>query len=111
MVTKLGWKLFMTFATINILGGCTFAILIPETKNKSLEEMDVIFGAVTREKRNADISKAQFGVFTTLDPVYSKTHGLMVLRLCRNCRHCRRGRLWDRARRSWWRPRILKRLS
>jgi hypothetical protein len=63
MVTNLGWKLFMTFGTINILGGCAFAMLIPETKNKSLEEMDIIFGAVTREKRDADISRAQHGVF------------------------------------------------
>ena len=30
--------------------------LIPETKGRSLEEMDVIFGAVTEEKRRADIA-------------------------------------------------------
>lgn len=59
MVTSLGWKLFMTFATINILGGCTFIFFLPETKGKSLEEMDIIFGAVSAEKREGDIVRAQ----------------------------------------------------
>ncbi|KAF8321147.1 general substrate transporter [Clavulina sp. PMI_390] len=75
MVTNLGWKLFMTFATINILGCCTFALLIPETKNKSLEEMDIMFGAVSSEKRAEDISRAQhdIGDLDTSD-VASSTH-------------------------------------
>jgi hypothetical protein len=30
--------------------------LIPETKGRSLEEMDIIFGAVSAEKRQADIN-------------------------------------------------------
>lgn len=65
MVTNLGWKLFITYATINILGGCTFALLIPETKNKSLEEMDVMFGAVTKERRTVDVSRAQHGTLSS----------------------------------------------
>ena len=33
--------------------------LIPETKNKSLEEMDIIFGAVSAEERQAYINKRE----------------------------------------------------
>lgn len=35
--------------------------LIPETKGRSLEEMDVIFGSVKAEKREADIRKQERG--------------------------------------------------
>jgi len=58
MKTKLGWKLFITFATINF-GMAIFAFMLPETKGRSLEEMDVIFGSVTQEKRDKDIRRAQ----------------------------------------------------
>lgn len=33
--------------------------LIPETKGKSLEEMDIIFGAVDPEQRKRDIEKVE----------------------------------------------------
>jgi len=59
MKTHLGWKLFITFATINIAGCATFAYLLPETKNRSLEEMDIIFGSVKKEVRDADVRKMQ----------------------------------------------------
>lgn len=46
---------FFFFAVINIISfGLTF--LLPETKGRSLEEMDVLFGAVTREERDAEIA-------------------------------------------------------
>lgn len=54
----LHWKLFMMFATINIGGMATFTFFIPETKGRSLEEMDVIFGAVSASKREQDIQRA-----------------------------------------------------
>jgi len=59
METHLGYKLFLTFATINFLGMAVFALIIPETKGKSLEEMDIMFGAITREEREKDIRKAE----------------------------------------------------
>ncbi|EPS94056.1 hypothetical protein FOMPIDRAFT_1170042 [Fomitopsis schrenkii] len=55
MISALGYKIFLMFAAINIGGMATFAALIPETKGRSLEEMDVIFGSVKAEKRQADI--------------------------------------------------------
>ncbi|KAF8889439.1 general substrate transporter [Gymnopilus junonius] len=59
--TDLGYKMFLMFATINIGGMAVFSLLIPETKGKSLEEMDIIFGSITKEKRQADIDKHERG--------------------------------------------------
>ena len=58
-VTKLGWKLFIMFGVLNICAMGTFSLLIPETKGLSLEEMDIIFGAVDAETRKKDIEKQQ----------------------------------------------------
>ncbi|KAJ7217322.1 general substrate transporter [Mycena pura] len=59
MVTALGYKIFLMFATINIAGMGVFSLIIPETKGRSLEDMDIIFGAVTQEKREAGIAKQE----------------------------------------------------
>ena len=61
LVTDLGYKIFLMFATINIGGMAVFALLIPETKGRSLEEMDIIFGAVSADKRQADIARQEQG--------------------------------------------------
>ena len=92
MNTAMGYKMFLFFATINIAGmavfslyGCfdwsykllltllaTFLIpsnsyrLIPETKGRSLEEMDIIFGSISAEQRRADIDKRHRGVSFSL---------------------------------------------
>ncbi|EEB91203.1 hypothetical protein MPER_10476, partial [Moniliophthora perniciosa FA553] len=57
LVTKLGYKLFF--------------ILIPETKGRSLEDMDIIFGATTQEDRNAAIAKAQKELDHEVNDVHS----------------------------------------
>ncbi|KIJ62504.1 hypothetical protein HYDPIDRAFT_169150 [Hydnomerulius pinastri MD-312] len=57
--TDLGYKLFFMFATINIGGMAIFSLLLPETKGRSLEEMDIIFGSVTSEAREAFIEKQE----------------------------------------------------
>jgi hypothetical protein len=59
MVNSLGYKLFFTFGTINLLGMGVFPFFLPETKGKSLEEMDILFGAVSAEDRQARIIKEQ----------------------------------------------------
>ncbi|TBU21731.1 general substrate transporter [Dichomitus squalens] len=59
LVSDLGYKIFLMFATINIGAMATFALLIPETKGRSLEEMDIIFGSVSADQRQADISKRE----------------------------------------------------
>ena len=76
MITNLGYKIFFQFGTINILGMGIFALyvgnhftyslsddpfslpsLIPETKGRSLEDMDVIFGSISAKERQADIEQ------------------------------------------------------
>jgi len=55
----IGWKTFMLFGTINLGGMFVFTFFLPETRGKSLEEMDIIFGSVTQEQRDADIARAE----------------------------------------------------
>ena len=43
--------------------------LIPETKGRSLEEMDIIFGAVSADKRQADIVRQERGTSGALPPL------------------------------------------
>ncbi|KAF8530913.1 putative high-affinity glucose transporter of the major facilitator superfamily [Gautieria morchelliformis] len=45
--------LFFFFASINIFS-CVYAFLLPETRGLSLEDMDVLFGAVSAESRLRD---------------------------------------------------------
>lgn len=47
-------KLFFMFGSINFVMA-TYAFFLPETRGLSLEEMDVIFGAVTAEQRARDL--------------------------------------------------------
>ncbi|KAI0702247.1 hypothetical protein C8Q76DRAFT_697954 [Earliella scabrosa] len=60
--TKLGYKMFFMFGTINLGIMTVFALLIPETKGRSLEEMDIIFGAVKEDKRMKDIAAQERGM-------------------------------------------------
>jgi len=59
MKTNLGWKIFIMFATVNIGAMGVFSLLIPETKGRSLEEMDIIFGSVSAEQRQEYINKQE----------------------------------------------------
>ncbi|KAJ4469649.1 hypothetical protein C8R41DRAFT_984447 [Lentinula lateritia] len=50
-------KFYKMFATVNIGAIGTFSLIIPDTKGRSLEEMDIIFGSVSAKKRSADVAK------------------------------------------------------
>ena len=57
MVVKMsGGGIFFFFAAINMVS-FTLALFLPETKGVSLEAMDVLFGLVTQEERDADIAR------------------------------------------------------
>lgn len=58
-ITALGWKIFIMYACINVGAMAVFSLIIPETKGRSLEEMDIIFGAVNAETRQQGIEKYQ----------------------------------------------------
>ena len=64
MITNLGYKIFIIFATVNVGAMATFSLLLPETKGKSLEEMDIIFGAVSQAERQAYIDRRQKGILS-----------------------------------------------
>jgi len=55
---KLTWRIFVMFAAINVGGMFVFSLFLPETKGRSLEEMDIIFGSVSTEARQEHIDKA-----------------------------------------------------
>ena len=59
ILKDLGYKIFFMFATINIGGMAVFSALIPETKGRSLEEMDIVFGSVSAETRAADVARRE----------------------------------------------------
>lgn len=79
MITNLGYKVFFTFASVNIGAMAVFSMyvpfttcdarssidtdrhfsMIPETKGRSLEDMDVIFGSVSLEERNRHIDQQE----------------------------------------------------
>ncbi|KAF8151348.1 general substrate transporter [Crassisporium funariophilum] len=63
MITDLKYKIFFQFGTINIVGMGIFSLLIPETKGRSLEDMDVIFGSISAEERQANIMKQEKSSF------------------------------------------------
>ena len=47
------------YGALNIGAMATFSLIIPETKGRSLEEMDIIFGAVSAETRRQGIERQQ----------------------------------------------------
>ena len=64
MITNLGYKIFIMFATVNVGAMATFSLLLPETKGKSLEPMDITFGAVSQAERQAYIDRRQKGILS-----------------------------------------------
>jgi len=53
MLTVIGWGTYIFFAAFCLIAlGFTF-FFVPETKGKSLEEMDVVFGDVTAQEEKA----------------------------------------------------------
>ncbi|KAI0270192.1 general substrate transporter [Russula aff. rugulosa BPL654] len=55
--TRLGYKMFLVFASLNVGAMAPFSLIIPETKGRSLEEMDIVFGAVSAVDRAANIAR------------------------------------------------------
>jgi len=64
--TRLGYKMFLMFATLNVGAMAPFILLIPETKGRSLEEMDIIFGTVNTDDRAANIARQEQGISNTV---------------------------------------------
>ncbi|KAJ8507726.1 hypothetical protein ONZ45_g9935 [Pleurotus djamor] len=63
MLSALGYKIFFFFGAINMGALLAFSVLIPETRGRSLEDMDVVFGSVSAEQRRATILQREQGIF------------------------------------------------
>jgi hypothetical protein len=50
MIKKISWGLYVFFAGWLVLGAVFVWFFVPETKNKTLEEMDEVFGSITGQK-------------------------------------------------------------
>ncbi|KAI0247754.1 general substrate transporter [Lactifluus subvellereus] len=64
--TKLGYKMFLMFASLNVVAMAPFSLLIPETTGHSLEEMDIIFGAISADDRAANIKRQEQGAYSLI---------------------------------------------
>ncbi|KAJ5082266.1 hypothetical protein N7532_011309 [Penicillium argentinense] len=64
-INSIKWKTFIMFGAFCTGMGIFVTIFIKETKGKTLEEMDLVFGAVDEEQRQADVEttlhKTNFG--------------------------------------------------
>lgn len=54
----IGWVLWMIYGSFNLGGAFICWMICPETKGKTMEEIDIIFGAVTEEDRATNVQNA-----------------------------------------------------
>lgn len=54
-IHNIGWKTFIMFGVFCTAMGIFVTIFVKETKGRTLEEMDLIFGSITEEQRRADV--------------------------------------------------------
>jgi hypothetical protein len=63
-VSNLGWKTFIMFGCFCCANSAFAFFFIRETKGKSLEDMDILFGTIAEEQRRADVEQVlSKGVF------------------------------------------------
>ncbi|KAL1859266.1 hypothetical protein Plec18170_002382 [Paecilomyces lecythidis] len=54
-VNSIGWRTFLMFGIFCLAMGIFVILFFKETKGRTLEEMDLIFGAIDEEQRRADV--------------------------------------------------------
>ncbi|KAJ5121275.1 uncharacterized protein N7515_009236 [Penicillium bovifimosum] len=54
-INQIGWKTFLMFGIFCFAMGTFVIVFFKETKGRTLEEMDLIFGAVDEQQRRADM--------------------------------------------------------
>ena len=57
-INSIGWKTFLMFAIFCLAMAVFVWVFVPETKQLTLEEIDVVFGVVDAQTRAKDIEKA-----------------------------------------------------
>jgi len=56
-INHIGWRTFLMFGIFCLGMGVWVFFFIKETKGKSLEDMDILFGTVAEEQRRADVEQ------------------------------------------------------
>jgi hypothetical protein len=56
-VNHIGWRTFLMFGIFCLANGVFVFFFIKETKGRSLEDMDILFGTVAEEQRRADVEQ------------------------------------------------------
>lgn len=54
-INEIGWRTFLMFGIFCVAMGIFVFVFFKETKGRTLEEMDLIFGAVDEQQRRADV--------------------------------------------------------
>jgi hypothetical protein len=57
-INSIGWRTFIMFGCFCTAMGAFVLIFLKDTTGRSLEEMDILFGAVTPEQRRKDVELA-----------------------------------------------------
>lgn len=57
-VNNIGWRTFLMFGIFCMVMSIFVLLFMKETKGRTLEEIDVLFGAVDEEQRRADVEHA-----------------------------------------------------
>lgn len=56
-ILHIGWRIFLMFGIFSVANGVFVYFFIKETKGKTLEDMDVLFGTVEAEQRAVDVER------------------------------------------------------
>ncbi|KAJ5682194.1 hypothetical protein N7462_005359 [Penicillium macrosclerotiorum] len=71
----IGWKTFLMFGIFCTAMGLFVTIFVKETKGRTLEEMDLVFGAIDEEQRRADVENTMHKHdFTHAEHVEERDH-------------------------------------
>lgn len=65
MLSSLHWGTYIFFAVWTALGGAFIYFIVPETKGKTLEEMDMVFGSHTSTEEMEEFARVQVQVGLT----------------------------------------------
>jgi hypothetical protein len=72
-VSSIGWRTFIVFGVFCMAMGVWVFFSVKETKGKTLEDMDILFGAVDAQQRALDIemmmNKADVGAEARIEDV------------------------------------------
>jgi len=68
-----GWKFWFLWASFNVAATIVAYLACPETKGKSIEEIDIVFGAIKQEVRDAHVDQVLRQEKLSPDVVH--THG------------------------------------